>query len=359
MQNNLRLYHTVLTQLSQWLPNERITRRRNLALLVSGIYLSASVHLSLVVRTWPSLSKAPSLVNRLRRFLDNEHVSPQSFYEPLVHHLLNSLAGQQLQLVIDTTHIGFHYRALVVGLCYRKRTLPLAWSLHQGKAGNTSVLAQIALLAYLHPLIPVGTEVCLTGDAAFRTGDLFLWLRAHGWHYVIRQRKEVTFQTAGMPWRPIATIPLCPGQTKLLGPLWLARTNLVGPTWLVLHWQKGEEAPWILVTDIPCTTTVLRLYRRRMWIEEMFGDMKKHGFDLERTHLRHLDRIERLMLGVCIAYVWLVALGSWVVKNGMRHFIDRKERRDKSYFRLGWDWIERCFHLGQPLRLIFVPYFSK
>lgn len=359
MQNNLQLYNTVLKQLSQWLPDERITRRRNLALLVAGIYLSASVHLSLVVRTWPLLSKAPSLVNRLRRFLDNEYVSPQAYYEPLVQQLLLSLAGQQLQLVIDTTRVGFHYRALVVGLCYRKRTLPLAWSLHQGTAGNTPVTAQVALLGYLHPLIPVGAEVCLTGDAAFRTGDLFLWLRAHGWHYVIRQRKEVTIRTASTSWQPIAAIPLRPGETKLLGPLWMARTNLVGPTWLLLHWEKGEETPWYLVTDIPCAATVLRFYRRRMWIEEMFGDMKKHGFDLERTHLRHPDRIERLMLGVCIAYTWLIAMGSWVVKNGYRHLLDRRDRRDKSYFRLGWDWVERCFHLNQPVKLRFVPYFSK
>lgn len=357
MQDNLRLYHTVLKQLDQWLPNERVTRRRNLALLVAGIYLSASVHLSLVVRTWPLLGKAPSLVNRLRRFLANEHVSPQEFYEPLVQQLLRSVAGQQLLLVIDTTQVGFHHRALVVGLCYRKRTFPLAWSLHHGSAGNTPVSAQVALLAYLERLIPLGTEVCLTGDAAFRTGDLFRWLQAHGWHYVIRQRKEVTIRTAQTPWQSIAAVPLRPGQTKLLGPLWIARTNLVGPTWLVLHWQKGQKTPWYLVTDIPCATTALGYYRRRMWIEEMFGDMKKHGFDLEGTHLQHLDRIERLMLGVCIAYTCLVAMGSWVVKNGHRHLLDRKDRRDKSYFRLGWDWVERCLRLNLPLKLRFVPYF--
>jgi hypothetical protein len=88
----------------------------------------------------------------------------------------------------------------------------------------------------------------------------------------------------------------------------------------------------------------------------MFGDMKSNGFDLEMTRLRDAQRIQRLMLGVCIAYVWLVALGSWVIKNGHRHLIDRKDRRDKSYFRLGWDWLAHCLRLGRPAPLWLKPY---
>lgn len=357
MRNNLQLYNTFLQQLGQWLPNERVTRRRNLALLVVGIYLSGKVHLSLIVRKWPLESKTPSLVNRLRRFLDNKHVVLRSYYEPLARELLFLRAGSQLQLVIDTTRIGLGYRALVVGMCFRKRTLPLAWSLHKGPSGNTPVTAQVALLAWLHQLIPVGTEVCLSGDAAFRTGDLLHWLADHGWFYVIRQRKEVTIRDSRGIWFPISNIPLMPGQTKVIGWTWMAKTNPVGPVWLVLHWQKGEETAWILVSNRPNTRWLIRTYRRRMWIEEMFADMKKHGFNMQATHLRHIQRIERLILGVCIAYVWLVSLGSWVVKNGFRHLVDRKDRRDKSYFRLGWDWVERCFSSAQPIKLRFRPYY--
>jgi hypothetical protein len=357
MRDNLRLYHTFLRQLGQWLPKERVTRRRNLALLVAGIYFSGRVHLSLIVRQWPLAGKAPSLVNRLRRFLTNQHVSLQRYYEPVVKKLFDLHAGNHLRLVIDTTHVGLGHRALVVGLCYRKRTLPLAWSVHKGTRGNTAVTAQIALLAWLHKLIPAGTEVSLTGDAAFRTGDLLHWLADHGWSYVIRQRKEVNIRQAQGPWHPIADVDVQPGQTKVVGWVYLAKSNPFGLTWLLLHWEKGEEAPWILVSNHADARWVIKTYRRRMWIEEMFGDMKRHGFNLQATHLRHIPRIERLMLGVCLAYVWLISLGSWVVKNGKRHFIDRKDRRDKSYFRLGWDWVERCFRHGQPIKLRFGPYF--
>lgn len=92
-------------------------------------------------------------------------------------------------------------------------------------------------------------------------------------------------------------------------------------------------------------------------IEETYGDFKGHGFDLEATHLKDAARISRLVLAICILFVWSITLGSWVVKRGFRHFVDCKSRRDKSYFRIGLDWVERCFSLKQPVPLHFRPYF--
>jgi len=41
-----RLYHTWIERIRQLLPDERITRLRNFAWLIVGIYQSKSVHLS-------------------------------------------------------------------------------------------------------------------------------------------------------------------------------------------------------------------------------------------------------------------------------------------------------------------------
>ncbi|MDP2994393.1 MAG: hypothetical protein Q8N46_04635 [Anaerolineales bacterium] len=43
---------------------------------------------------------------------------------------------------------------------------------------------------------------------------------------------------------------------------------------MLIHWQSGEEEPWCLATNLPDREMALRYYRRRMWIEEMFGDFK-------------------------------------------------------------------------------------
>jgi hypothetical protein len=54
-------------------------------------------------------------------------------------------------------------------------------------------------------------------------------------------------------------------------------------------------------------------------------DMKGHGFDLEATHLKEASRISSLFLGICIVYVWLITLGSPVVKLGFRHLVMKKK----------------------------------
>jgi len=96
-----------------------------------------------------------------------------------------------------------------------------------------------------------------------------------------------------------------------------------------------------------------------MWVEELFGDLKGHGFDLEATHLQDLDRLSRLTLAAMIVHVWLISLGSRVIKRGLRYLVDRRDRRDKSLFRIGWDWTERCLALANRIPLTFRPVFRK
>jgi hypothetical protein len=358
MSNNLRLYHTVLKQLCQWLPNERITRLRNLALLASGLYLSGAVQLPLVVRKWPQRGKVPSLVNRLSRFLSNERFSVQNCYRPIAQQLVGIFAGQTIRLIIDCTKVGFNHQIMVVAIAYRKRALPLAWSVHPWVKGHVAVKDQIALLNHVQSLLPPESEVCLVGDSGFKYVSLLRWLRAKGWHFVIRQSGNNMVSWSGQPWVKLIDLGLTEGKTQVIGWVRLTRKNDYGWVWLILHWKQGEDEPWYLVSDSdrPGYRKLIRSYEKRMWIEEMFGDMKGHGFNLEATHLRRSDRIMRLFLGVCLVYVWFISLGSWVVKNGLRHLVDRKNRRDKSYFRIGWDWLERCCRLNQLFALRLTPY---
>jgi hypothetical protein len=88
-----------------------------------------------------------------------------------------------------------------------------------------------------------------------------------------------------------------------------------------------------------------------MWTEEMFGDFKGNGFDLESTRLSDEARLSRLTLAVCLLYVWLVALGSATIKRGERHLVDRNDRRDLSIFRIGLYMLDRHLRLGQSVTM--------
>jgi len=375
MQDNLRLCRKMLTAMQGFLPNERITRLRNLAFLTAGLFLAESAHLSKVARTWPVPGRLVSLTNRLRRFLKNPRVEVGRLYRPLARTLLASFEEpwQEVHLILDTTKVGFGHRVLTVSLGYRKRALPLCWSVHAGRRGHTTAEAQIALLRRVKPLLPPESPVWVMGDSEFGHVELLCWLADQGYHYVLRtsgQSKIVLSEQAQSEqaqseqaqsgrWIKLSETGLKEGQTRPVGAVRFTEKHDYRQAHLLMHWAEGEDEPWYLLSDRPVGTWTIRRYRKRMWIEQMYADLKGRGVNVEATHLRHADRIERLMLGVCWAYVWLLVLGSYVVKRGWRPRVDRKSRRDKSYFRIGWDFTERCMCLGNPIRLHFTPYFRK
>ena len=352
--NNLAIYHKVLKQINKWLPKERITRKRNMALLIVGLQQSESIHLSKIVRTWHIKSKLPSLVNRLNRFLDNTRVSPWEWYQPLAKQILSGFAHREIRLIVDCTKIGFRHRLMSVSIAYKKRSLPLIWSVHKGAKGHIKVEAQLKLLNRIRPLIPRGAQVYFLADAGFDSVTLFRWLSKYHWCFVIRQKGRSMVKVRSQDWIKLSKLNLEKGQTRSIGWIRITKLHKAGHYWLVLHWAKGEDEPWYLLTNFSAKSSpIIRLYKLRMWTEEMYGDMKGHGFDMEATHLTCKDRIARLFLAVAFTFVWLITLGAWLVKRGFRHLIDVKSRRDKSYFRLGFDWVEHCSRLDIPIPIRF------
>jgi len=94
-----------------------------------------------------------------------------------------------------------------------------------------------------------------------------------------------------------------------------------------------------------------------MWIEEMFGDWKGHGVNLERSSLRHVQRLSRLTCAIALLYLWLMARGAQAIKAGQRHWVDRKDRRDLSLYRIGLYIIDRFGALGRRFSIRLIPYF--
>ena len=125
---------------------------------------------------------------------------------------------------------------------------------------------------------------------------------------------------------------------------------------LPAYWQTGQREPWLLSTNLPQAQDALRTYRLRMWIEEMFGGRKGPGVDIERTRLCHVYRLSRLALAVALWYLWLVREASRTIKAGLRHLVDRKERRDLSIFRIGMYMMDRLCALNAACTVHLVPY---
>jgi len=358
------LYRSLHEYLMQRIPDECDSRLTNLIFLMMGIFQARSVQLNLVARKTPIRAQKLSIVKRLTRFLDNGAVRVREWYHPFAEVLLTSAANAgQVHLIIDASKVAFGFRLVMVSLAYHRRSLPIAWTWVRGSRGHTTTATQVKLLAYVQRLLPVGIRVSLVGDCEFGASLLIEYVAFWRWDYVLRQPGDNLVMLRGTGrWQRMdvlhpALFALLKGQPVWIGRLLLTQSSPYS-TRLVLYWQKGEKKPWYLATNLLDSRQALRLYRRRMWIEEMFGDMKKHGFDLEASHLRHFLRLSRLTLAVCLLYLWLVALAEHVLTAGLTAEIDRSDRHDLSLFRLGWDFLERRLALFDPIPSVSIPNFS-
>jgi hypothetical protein len=308
----------------------------------------------------PIRAKKLSLDKRRRRFLDNGAIRVREWYRPVAEGLIRAASSAgQVNLVIDCSKVGFGHQLLMVGIAYRRRVLPLVWTWVRHRKGHSTTRKQIALLAYVRTLIPEGVKVSLVGDCEFGNTLLIEYLDFWKWDYALRQPGDHLVMLYGKKaWQRLDSLGATPGTLMWLGRVVLTRASAY-PTHVVVCWALGEKEPWYLATNLPSPHGAIRLYRRRPWIEEMFGDMKGHGFDLEATYLRHFLRLSRLTLAVSLLYLWLTATGEHVLATGLAHEVDRTDRRDLSIFRIGWDFIERCLALQDPIPISFVPNFCS
>lgn len=355
---NSQSYSKWQRMLMQLLPDNCQTRLVNMTLLIVGIFSSRSVYLSIIARKIPLRVQKWSIAKRFERFLDNDAVDVERWYHPWSAWLIQSASvGGVLHLVIDTTKVSAKCRLLIVGVAYHRRTLPLMWEWVEYPRGHCPARLQIALLKRLKALIGTEIEVSFVGDSEFGNVAVIRVLNRWGWQYSLRQKGRTLYQQAhDNNWQRIDRIKVKRGQCLWLGHIRLTQDQAC-PTHLVVYWKQGEKEPWYLATNCLSGLPCLRLYRRRVWIEEMFGDMKGHGFDLELSRLRTPKRLSRLTLAVCILYVWLVTTGEYVLQHDLNDEVDRTSRRDLSIFRLGWDWLERRFTFDDPIPILFRPNF--
>jgi len=355
-----RLYGSLYLRLVQLWPEECDSRIVNMVYLMMGVWGARSVQTGRMAAHVPVVAKKMSIVRRLERFLDNGAVRVRSWYEPIAVNILAAAGvSGDIHLVLDTTKVSAYHRLLIVCVAYRRRVLPLAWTWVRSSRGHSSSAKQVALLSYIRGLIPAGIQVSLVGDCEFGHTAVLEAMQTWQWDYALRQSGQVLVHLPNaFDWVRLDSLVSKRGDCRFVGAVKLTAARAI-PTHLMLCWDKRYAEPWLLATNLTRPLLILRLYHRRAWIENMFGDLKDNGFDFERSALRHFLRLSRLTLAVCLLYVWFLAFGTQLVKTGLHTQVDRADRRHLSLFRIAWDYLQRALLLIIPFQVLFEPFFGS
>jgi hypothetical protein len=357
MRDNLRRYRAIRDALIQCYPGQpsgTVARPLStLAALISGIVGSKSTQLPQIAAKVPKGPKPESRVKRFARWCDNARILEAVYFLPYAAVLLRHLALQTLVLVMDGSGVGRGCTALMLHVVYKGRALPLAWRVRQAPKGHFPEELHIALVELISGLIPAGVQVVLRGDGEFDGTRLQPTLQQAGWAYACRTATSTVATWEGATFR-LDALGAClkPGRLIELKEVHFTR-EAYGPILLLCCGAKGYQEPLYLVSNMATAEEACRWYEKRFRIETFFSDQKSRGFHIHKSHMSDVQRLSRLLIAACLAYIWIVYLGSVCEKDRWRPIIHRRKRCDLSLFQLGLRLLEYFLNEEMPIPVQF------
>lgn len=314
---------------------------KTLALFVLGAIKAESIVLQRVAEALlaESEAKAPSIERRLERFLSNPRIETEEVWDDFLAQILPYFTQQPIRLVIDLTASEEHAQVIYLGLLQHSRVLPLVWKVMPGQEKWDQGLWECVgeLFQRLAPHLGE-TECTILGESAFGCFAMVSLCEKYGWHYLFRICAEHTcehWSSQGrlLPTGRVSDLVSEPGK-RFYGHVRLWQEQQI-ETNLSACWDRDEEEALLVISDLPAGPQRLTEYRWRWRVESTFQDLKSRGWDWEESHVRRLDRVERMLLVLFLLVWWLAHLAASCIHNGRRERYDRHDRRDKGIFRIG------------------------
>jgi hypothetical protein len=188
-------------------------------------------------------------------------------------------------------------------------------------------------LAQIKAIIPAETDVIFLGDGEFDGISLLAEIEAAGWHYACRtaHNRWVCEQDT---WLQLNQLNQKAGDYVCLSEVAFT-LQAYGPVTTIAWWHPDYKEPIYLVSNFELGEEAVYWYRQRFRIETFFSDQKSRGFHLHKSHIDDPQRLARLMIAACLAYIWIIFLGVIAHRDQWTAIIHRTDRCDLSLFQLG------------------------
>lgn len=317
-------------------------RVKLIALFIIALCKVQTVSFHKLANAFDSTSKANSSLRRVQRF-----ISGFDLCRDLIAKLIFSMLPEKtnLKLVIDRTNWKFgeqNINIFMLGVAYRGVAFPLLFSLLD-KRGNSNCEERITLIKRFVRLFGKDCIDCLTADREFVGEKWIKFLNDSTIRYYIRIRNNfkvflpkngreipVSWLFSGLKTGEIRHYPHI---VKIRGEYCYISATMGK--------KEGKQELVIIISYNKNDRSFLQ-YKERWQIECCFKAMKSSGFDIENTHLQHLERIEKLLCLVMIAFVWCYKAGDYLDKNVQPITIKKHGYRAKSVFKYGLEYMSNC-----------------
>ena len=241
-------------------------------------------------------------------------------------------------LCLDRTNWDFgvtKINFLVLAVAHNGIAIPLFWVLLP-KKGNSNTAERQHLMNRFLSVFGVEKIAYLTADREFRGKQ---WLQ-----YLIDEKIPFCLRIPNntQVWNKYKSQKM--KVSRLFGlkqqeRMSLNKARTIWGITVYLSCAMGPKGRVIVASNDKPKTAIDR-YSVRWSIETLFGCLKRRGFDLEKTHLRHSDRLEKLFFVLSFTFAWCFLLGIWL--NELKPIKYKIHGRlSMSLFRYGMDYLHR------------------
>jgi hypothetical protein len=288
-----------------------------LTAMITGIIIGKETQLPQIAANVPEPIKLTSTEKRIKRLIINKSVTEETYFLPFIQSLLANLNLTEMVLAIDGSLVGRGCICLMISLIYKRRALPLAFTVVRGKKGHLPEDTHVRLVNKLHPLIPESAEeVVLLGDGEFDGITLQQTVSGFGWKYVSRTSYNITIYADDEPFSIETLAAMLPkGCYKKFSNCTITQKKY-GPVTAIAWWGENHDEPLFLVSNFKSASKACQYYSMRFTIETFFSDQKSRGFNIDKSHLSSPRRLTRLLYASCLAYLWIIFF--WYLGSGDR-----------------------------------------
>lgn len=328
-----------------------------------GIIHAESCQQQQVARQVAEKERVESCARRWRRYLDNRSFPLERFFTEWTRWVTRQLKQEKLFILVDETKLADRLGAMVVGVAWENRCIPLAWRCYVANCAESyPAEGQVKMIEKLLKTVKQGiddqVEVVVLADRGIGTSPALCRAVSNlGWHFLFR----VTCQSKVCTDKGDFTIAkmVTEGEYRARqGKVFKQRGRIEARA--IAIWTAGYDQPWALVTNDRSLDGFE--YANRNWQEQAFRDLKSGGWQWQHCRIRHPDHLERLLVLLTMAYAWCVALGSQAVNQdrikvrSLQKHANGKVRRYWSLFKEGIQYFFDYVHRESVfLSLNFIP----
>ena len=325
--------------------NTNKARLKLMAHLICGLCKVRSVCFNRLSESFETTATVPSSLRRIQRFFA-EYILDSD----LVSKLVFSLLPQQTDLILSIDRTNWKFGRLdinifMLGIAYRGVAFPLMFTILE-KRGNSNTTERIKLIERFIMLFGTSCIKCLVADREF-VGEKWLgYLNDNNIRYHIRIRNNFKVYQCSKNKEIKASLlfsDLKKGEFRTYHKIMKIKGQ-----YCYLSGCKLASNDYLIIVSFNKPAEAQADYRERWQIEMCFKAMKSSGFDLEKTHLNKIERIERLVQILMIAFVWCYKAGIYLHEEIKAIKIKKHGRKAMSIFRYGLNYISNT--LLNPLK---------